>query len=133
SYNVRMPAAPVCTAELEDADALVRLINLAFRAERPFVEGDRVDLAGVRSLFNKGSVLVVRNGESLVGCVHVEIRGELGHLGLLSVDPGHQGKGLGAQLMSAAEDQARSAGCKAVDLRFINLRTELQRFYAHLG
>ncbi len=55
------------------------------------------------------------------------------YLGLLSVDPSQQGKGLGRKLMVAAEDFAINAGCIAMDLRTISPRTDIQPFYAHLG
>ena len=39
---------------------------------------------------NKGKFLLAEDGETLVGCVYVEPRGEHWYLGLLSVDPLHQ-------------------------------------------
>jgi len=42
-------ALPFRPANLGDVDALVRLINAAFRVERPFIEGHRIDAEGVRS------------------------------------------------------------------------------------
>ena len=35
--------------------------------------------------------------------------------------------------MAAAERHCRQLGCTAADLRFINLRAELFRFYSKLG
>jgi GNAT superfamily N-acetyltransferase len=128
-----MPALPVRVADSDDADALVRLINLAFRAERPFVEGDRIDLAEVRSRIAKGQFLLMHEGETLIGCVHVETHRDRGHIGLLGIDPAHQKAGLGKQLMASAEEHLRTAGCTAADLRFINHRAELLRFYSQLG
>jgi len=128
-----MSALPVRVAEDHDAEALVRLINLAFRAERPFVEGDRIELAEVRSRLGKGQFLLMHDGETLIGCVHVETQRDRGHIGLLGIEPAHQKAGLGKQLMGAAEDHLRAAGCKLADLRFINHRTELLRFYSQLG
>jgi GNAT superfamily N-acetyltransferase len=128
-----MSALPVRVADGNDAEAVVRLINLAFRAERPFVEGDRIELAEVRSRMAKGQFLLVHEGDSLIGCVHVETHRDRGHIGLLGVEPAHQKAGLGRQLMSAAEDHLRTDGCKVADLRFINHRAELLRFYSQLG
>jgi GNAT superfamily N-acetyltransferase len=128
-----MPALPVRVAEDHDAEALVRLINLTFRAERPFVEGDRIDLVEVRARMAKGEFLLMHEGETLIGCVHVETHRDRGHIGLLGIDPAHQKAGLGKQLMASAEENLRAAGCKVADLRFINHRTELLRFYMQLG
>jgi len=68
-----------------------------------------------------------------VGCVYVEVRGDRGYVGLLSIDPARQRSGLGSRLMAAAEDHARKAGCHAMDLRVVNLRRELPGFYRRLG
>jgi GNAT superfamily N-acetyltransferase len=123
----------VRSADSSDAEALMRLVNLAFRAERPFVEGDRLDLMEVRARLTHGTFLIAGDPEHPAGCVHVEVKRDRGHIGLLSVDPAQQQHGLGKRLMSAAEDNLRAAGCKTADLRFINHRTELLRFYSELG
>jgi GNAT superfamily N-acetyltransferase len=128
-------AAPAClrVAEPADVDALVRLINGAFRVEQPFIEGDRIDSEGVRSYMAKGKFLLAEDATNFAGCVYVELRGDRGYLGLLGVDPGRQGTGLGRKLMDAAEHYFREAGCCAVDLRIISGHTPLPSFYRHLG
>ncbi len=120
-------------ASLADAEALVRLINSAFRVELPFIDGDRIDAEGVRSYMAKGKFLVADDTAGLAGCVYVELRGDRGYLGLLGVDPTRQGTGLGRKLMDAAESCFRDAGCRAIDLRVISARTPLPAFYRHLG
>jgi ribosomal protein S18 acetylase RimI-like enzyme len=121
------------TAGLADVEALLHLINSAFRVEQPYIEGDRVDATGVRSYMEKGKFLLAEDFSGLVGCVYVEIRGDRGYLGLLGVDPLRQGAGLGRKLMDAAENYFRQADCVAVDLRVISARTPLPAFYRHLG
>jgi ribosomal protein S18 acetylase RimI-like enzyme len=120
-------------ADLRDVDGLVSLINSAFRVELPFIEGDRIDAARVRSYMAKGKFLVAEDSAGLAGCVYVELRGDRGYLGLLGVDPSRQGTGLGRKLMDAAENYFRQAGCNAIDLRVISARTPLPSFYRHLG
>jgi ribosomal protein S18 acetylase RimI-like enzyme len=120
-------------ASLADAEALVLLINAAFRVELPFIEGDRIDAEGVRSYMTKGKFLVAEAAAVLTGCVYVEIRGERGYLGLLGVDPPRQGTGLGRKLMDAAERYFGEAGCRAIDLRVISARAPLPAFYRRLG
>ena len=121
------------TADLGDVDPLVRLINSAFRVELPYIEGDRIDAAGVCSYMAKGKFLLAEDWPALAGCVYVELRGDRGYLGLLGVDPQCQGTGLGRKLMDAAENFFREAGCVAVDLRVISARAPLPSFYRHLG
>jgi ribosomal protein S18 acetylase RimI-like enzyme len=121
------------TADLGDAEALVRLINSAFRVELPYIEGDRIDAAGVRSYMAKGKFLLAEDSSGLAGCVYVELRDDRGYVGLLGVDPRCQGTGLGRKLMDAAENFFRQVGCVAVDLRVISARAPLPAFYRHLG
>jgi GNAT superfamily N-acetyltransferase len=120
-------------AEPAEADAIVGLINRAFAVERFFIDGDRTGPEKVRELFGTGNFLVAEDGNALVGCVYVERRDERGYVGLLSIDPARQRSGLGSRLMAAAEDDARKAGCHAMDLRIVNLRRELPGFYRRLG
>src|SRR5262245_43644234 len=113
-------------ANESDAEGLVRLINAAFIVEKVAFDGDRIDLAGVRELLNKGTFLVAEGGESseLGGCVYLELSGDRCYLGLLSVATALQGQGLARRLSMAAEEFARNAGCRAMDLRIISPRVE---------
>ena len=116
-----------------DVEALSALINMAFRAELPFIEGDRISPAGVCEYMRKGEFLLAEDSAGLTGCVYVEVRGDRGYLGLLGVEPRRQGTGLGRTLMDAAEDFFRTRNCAAVNLRIVSARTPLPAFYRHLG
>ncbi|MBZ5698206.1 MAG: GNAT family N-acetyltransferase [Acidobacteriia bacterium] len=120
-------------ARVNDVEAIVWLINAAFQVERFFKERDRTNPEMVRSLLEKGKFLLAEDGPSLAGCVYVELRGERGYLGLLSVDPARQRSGLGRQLVAAAEDFFRGAGCRFSDLSIVNVRKDLPGYYRSLG
>ena len=75
----------------------------------------------------------VRRRRALAGCVYAELRGERGYFGLLAVDPQRQRCGIGARLIAAAEEHCRAAGCRFMDLTFVNLRQELPGYYRSLG
>jgi len=111
----------------------MRLINEAFLAERAFIEGDRVDRAGVLKYLGTGKFLLLEQNGALVGCAYVERHGDHMYLGLLSVLGAEQGKGLGSKLMDAAEKFAAKEGCVAMDLRVISERSDLRPFYERLG
>jgi predicted N-acetyltransferase YhbS len=81
----------------------------------------------------QGTFLVAEEGGVPVGCIYVEQRGDRGYFGLLAVDPAQHGKGVGRTLIRAAEDRFRRAGCRAVDISVVDLRTELPPFYRRLG
>src|SRR5215467_6825355 len=120
-------------AVAEDVERLSRLINAAFVVEQPFIEGERIDPTGLREYMEKGRFLVAEDAAGLAGCVYLELRGELGYLGLLGVEPARQGTGLGRKLMDAAENYFREAGCRRINLRLISPRTPLPAFYERMG
>src|ERR1700736_101232 len=118
----------------EDVERLTRLVNAAFAVEHVAFDGDRVDAAGVREYMTAGTFLVAEDAAGLAGCVYIEARGESSYLGLLSVEPARQGCGLGRKLMAEAEDFARGAGCRVMDLRVISPRAaQLLGFFFRLG
>ena len=121
-------------ADQSDAPAVAALISLAYRVEDFFKTGDRTDEADVRARMAKSAFLLLEDDAGvLAGCVYVDVRGETGYFGMLSVDPTRQGHGLGARLIAAAEDHCRSAGCREMELEVVHLRTELPPFYRRFG
>ena len=121
------------TADVSDANALAPLINRAFEVELRFFTTERIDLAETLEHFKKGTFLLAECGGTLAGCNYVEKRGDAGYFGLLSVDPGYQGRGLGRMLVHQAEEYCRAAGCSKMQIRVLNHRTELPPFYEKLG
>jgi len=122
------------TAIITDVPLLVSLINAAFVVERRFVDRDRTDVDDITAYLEKGSFLIA-DGDAggADACIYVETRGERGYIGMLAVHPALQGRGIGRRMMAAAEQYCRAAGCRAVDIRIVNLRTELPGFYRTLG
>ncbi len=123
-------------ATAEDVPAIVRLVNRAYRVEDFFVSGDRTTVAEIeQKRSHPAGILLVLEEEdgALAGSVYVEIRGERGYFGLLSIDPDRQGRGLGRVLVRAVEAHCRAAGCRHLDLDVVNLREGLPAFYESLG
>jgi predicted N-acetyltransferase YhbS len=123
----------VRSARTTDAREIAALINTAFQVEKFFVVGDRIAEEGVCQLIDRGCFLMAEDTGGLAGCVYVETQVERAYLGLLSTSPSRQRQGVGRQLMLAAEKYAHNAGCKFMDLRVVNLRTELPPYYRSLG
>ncbi len=121
-------------AGIGDAEAVVSVINVAFRrAEGFLLDRDRIDLKTVQQLLQKGTFLVAEDS-SVCGCVYVEPRGGArSYLGLLAVEPRVQQSGLGSQLMNAAEAHCAKGGSRFMDLRIVSVRKELPTFYHRLG
>ncbi len=120
-------------AKESDVAAIVRLVNTAFLVEQFFIERDRTNPEMVRSLMEKGKFLLAEDDQTLAGCVYVELRGERGYLGMLSVEPARQRMGLGRRLLTAAENYFRGSGCRFSDLLIVNVRTDLLKMYLQLG
>jgi GNAT superfamily N-acetyltransferase len=121
-------------AELEDAEGITRVINSAFRlAEQFFIDDARIDVESVQNFLNTGNFLLAEKESVLVGCVYVEPRGNRAYLGLLAVDPARQQSGLGSVLMDAAEDYCHGLSCRFMDIKVVNLRTDLFGFYQRRG
>ncbi|PDT42022.1 GNAT family N-acetyltransferase [Sinorhizobium sp. FG01] len=76
---------------------------------------------------------VVANGADLLGCVFLKPEPDCLYIGKLAIDPGHQGKGLGRQLLTAAEETARSLGLPALRLQTRIELTENHATFAAWG
>jgi predicted N-acetyltransferase YhbS len=108
-------------AGLEDVDALVPIINAAYRSDNPnawttehgLVKDLRIDHEGLRHVIDpqneSETLLVAYTQTGVVGCICLEkcndngeldVKGRQALVGLFSVDPSMQGKGVGKLLMS---------------------------------
>ncbi len=87
-----------------------------------------------------GDVLVADRAGEVVGLCqlvvfrHFQQQGGLcAEIESLHVHPDHRAQGIGAQLLAAAVDAARRAGCYRVQLTSNRQRTEAHRFYTRHG
>jgi ribosomal protein S18 acetylase RimI-like enzyme len=55
------------------------------------------------------------------------------YLGMLTVKPYLQGKGIGKELLKAAEEEARKQTCNAIFMTVISVRKELINWYVRHG
>jgi GNAT superfamily N-acetyltransferase len=122
--------AQIRKAWAEDAAQVAALINQAFSIEKFFVEGDRTSPEEVRTMMTRGEFLVLGD---FAAVVYIELRGERGYFGMLSVDPARQKLGYGRQLVEVAEQRCREAGCRIMEMHTVNLRLELPPYYRKLG
>lgn len=123
-------AISVRRATAADAPALAELVNRAYAIESFFVDGDRTNAAEIAHMIERGVFVVLEHRGGLAAAVYVEL---WGYLGMLSVLPELQGHGLGKRLVTIAEALCEAAGCAEMNLKIINLREELARWYRSLG
>src|SRR5262245_29218420 len=127
-------ALSVRTATITDVPLLVSLINAAFIIERAFVDRDRTDVDDIAGYLEKGTFLIADSDTGgAEASVYVEKHGDRGYIGMLAVQPALQGRGIGRKMMAAAEQYCRAVGCRVIDIKIVNLRTELLGFYRSLG
>ena len=82
----------------------------------------------------EGTVWVAQDqGASLIGFLTAERVGDELHIWEISVHSGHQGRGVGRQLMEAAEAYARRTGISALTLTTFRGVRWNEPFYARLG
>jgi ribosomal protein S18 acetylase RimI-like enzyme len=127
-----MNQVTVRKASPHDLPRLVPLINKAFAIEA-FLDGTRTDEERLSAMIDKADVLIAERDGQALACVYVELRGERAYFGMLAVDPGQQGQGLGKLMTHAAEQYGRDHDCRQMDISVLSLRPELLPFYRSLG
>jgi len=123
-------ATAVRRATAADAPALAALVNRCYAVESFFVDGDRTNAAEIERMIERETFLVLEYSGGLAGAVYVERRG---YFGMLSVAPELRHFGLGKRLVRIAEAFCEALGCKTMDLKIVNVREELGRWYRSLG
>ncbi len=119
------------------AATIAGMVNRAFAVEEWFVEGDRIAPGAVVGLATNGVgqfSMAYDEANTPVGCIYTEIREDgRGYFGLLAVEAGLQGAGIGGQLVRHAEDALRARGCQTVEITVVDLRHELFPYYRKRG
>ncbi len=96
-------------------------------------------VAGILADERTGFILVARRPAQLIGVAYVAMIWSLEHGGLSSwleelyVLPDWRGRGVGADLLRAGMDEARSRGCVAMDLEVTEDHVRAARLYEREG
>lgn len=127
-------------AQPSDAAALADLVNRAYAIEAHFLDGDRTTAREIADLIAAGGFLVLEHSGGIGAAVLFQAPGgraglppHAAYFGMLSVAPELQGMGLGRRMVQVAEAMAEASGATAIQIRVINLREELSRWYKSLG
>lgn len=137
SFSIRAATS----ADIPEINALV---NGAYRGdsgrqgwttEADLIDGTRIDENILGNLINRDdtTVLAYREGQTLLGCVELRKEGHKLYLGMLSVSPLSQNKGIGKKLMAAAELHAQQHKCTSIFMTVISVREELLKWYQRHG
>ncbi|WP_291511125.1 GNAT family N-acetyltransferase [Acidithiobacillus sp.] len=144
-----MTAVVARLAGTEDLPSLVALVNGVYRGpaaaarawttEAQIIDGQRCDLEMLQALQQSpaGFFLLLEERETgrICAACHLQDCSEaVAETGMLSVALDRQGKGLGSQLLSRAEAEARARWrSRVMRLWVIDCRAELLAFYARRG
>jgi len=134
----------IIPATIADASDLNGLVNSAYRGESSkagwtteadLLDGTRTVVSSIEDIFNRPDSTIlkyVENGK-ILGCVELRDEGDKLYLGMLTVRPSLQGKGIGKELLRAAEVEAKKSSCKKIHMTVISRRTELIDWYVRHG
>lgn len=140
-----MMALSIAKAGKQDAEQIAALANAAYRGESSkqgwtteadLLAGRRTETEEILRLIatDDSMFLLCKDGAELVGSVHLQKQADLVCLGMLAVRPSLQGRGVGKQLLLAAELAALEIwGVSKSVMTVIACRNELIAFYQRRG
>jgi REP element-mobilizing transposase RayT/ribosomal protein S18 acetylase RimI-like enzyme len=128
----------------DDAPELSALVNAAYRGdtsrqgwttEADLIEGTRTDAELLKEVIEKPGSMILKyvEDEKIIGCVELRKEGNKLYLGMLTVNPVIQGKGIGKALLKASEEEARRQQCRAIFMNVLTVRKELIDWYIRHG
>ena len=139
SLNIR-------TAKTDDVEQLVKLINLAYRAqsdrswttEKVFVDGTRITKEQLNRDLNQSNfeLLVGENEQgSLVGCIGLTFVSSSVEIGTFAIDPTVQNLGYGREMLNYVETYITQnySSVRCLIMYVLDVRTELMAYYQRRG
>lgn len=134
--------ARIRAATPSDVDALCALLSILFQQEREFAPDVDAQRRGLMTIVDDpavGLILLAEKESTALGMVNLlfTVSTALGaRVALLEdmvVSPSARGAGLGSQLLEAALEAARAAGCRRITLLTDHDNQAAMRFYSRHG
>ncbi len=136
----------IANAAITDLPTLINIINSAYRGEASktgwtteahFIAGDkRTDAGNLQEMLAKPGACMLKATDAtgvIEGCVYLRADPDTLYLGMLSVKPMLQNKGIGKLLMAAAEQHALALHLPSITMYVVTIRQELIAWYQKLG
>jgi len=134
----------ITPAVIADATELDKLVNSAYRGdssrqgwttEADILDGTRTDAAAIAELIQTPETTLLKYVEEneILACVELKKEDDKLYLGMLTVKPNLQGKGIGKLLLKEAEEEAKRQNCTSIFMTVISVRKELIDWYVRHG
>ncbi|HOX81622.1 MAG TPA: GNAT family N-acetyltransferase [Chryseolinea sp.] len=134
----------IIAATIDDVPELSVLINSAYRGktakqgwttEADLIDGTRTDENGLTEILRdpEATILKYVENQKILACVELIREDDKLYLGMLTVSPVLQGKGIGKELLHSAEQEALKQNCNSIFMTVISVRTELIDWYVRHG
>ena len=129
----------------QDVPFLSEFINSAYRGdtsrlgwttEADLLDGQRTDVQSLKDLISNTNqkLLLFREQDVMVGTVFLQRREHCAHLGMLTIRPDLQSRGLGKSILQIAEDWIQTHWkLNHIEMRVIQKREELIAWYERRG
>ena len=135
----------IVKATISDVPEIGKLVNKAYRGdtsrkgwttEADLLDGIRIDIPMLEDHVSDDNSTILKcidDEGKLIGCVYLKKEQEKLYLGMLTVEPELQAKGIGKRLLQAAEQMAMEEECKSIVMTVITSRSELIDWYKRHG
>ena len=135
----------ILPATLLDTTEIVALINKAYRGETSkkgwtteadLLGGIRTDDESLKEILNDENSVFLKytdDENKIAGCIHLQQQKQKLYVGMLTVDPEIQNKGIGKALLQAADSYAVQNNFHKIIMTVISVREELIDWYQRHG
>lgn len=134
----------ITRATLEDVSALNSLVNSAYRGESSkkgwtteehLLGGIRTTKKDLTETIRKNDTFILKytEAEQILGCMMLVEKENALYLGMLTVSPDLQGRGIGKKMLKSAEVFAKEKGIPKIEMTVISIRLELVSWYERHG
>lgn len=132
----------ITEATKDDIVGLCELLELLFAQEAEFRPDRSLQSTGLQQILDfpeRGRVLVLREGASLIGMINLlftistALGGRVALLEDMIVRPEYRGSGAGSELLQAAINLAKSSCCHRITLLTDRTNESARRFYERHG
>jgi GNAT superfamily N-acetyltransferase len=138
------PGFKIEKATPADAGRISELVNSAYRGdyarqgwttEADILDGSRTDANALKDVIARPGTVILKymEGNEIFGCVELALEARNLYLGMLTVEPRLQSKGIGKLLLNAGEAFARESHCSKIYMTVITVRSELIQWYERHG